>query len=390
MKPIVTLENQRSTTRTITPSPRHIVVARFDHLGDNILGLPLIHSLRQTWPEASIDLVVNPAAANLLNGQTICDRVLSFDTSALRPRASAYLEMAKFSARHWNDSTVDLFISPRSDWFDSIYAALLSLMLQPRISVCTHRYLEFPAPGSAHRPHVLHRFIRRIAFNRVIQSDISHVHELDRLDEIREGLALAPMKQPILIIGAHQRNVAQSLIEGLSIKNGHGLIALAPGARDPRRQWGLDRFNELIHILAERYPTIRFLLLGSPDEFAALSNCAAQFAQGLVLTPHIELNALPALLAACDWFIGNDSGPAHIASAVGCPVTVVSCHPIGGNPQHHNAPERFCPAGDFTIVVRPKANSSWCLQSCTSANHACCIRGIQATDVAATVKLNHL
>lgn len=390
MKTPIPLKFQKVPNHPITPSPRHIVVARFDHLGDNILGLPLIYSLRQTWPEARIDLVVNPVAANLMHGQPICDRVLSFDTSAFGPSMLSYLDLSKFSTRHWSDSTVDLYISPRSDSFDSIHVALLSLMLQPRISVCSQRYLEFPGPGTVHRPHLLHRSVRRIAFNRVIHSNISNVHELDRLDEIREAFALAPMKPPILIIGAHQRSVARSWLEDLSIKNGHGLIALAPGARDPRRQWGLDRFGELIRVLAEQHPEIQFLLLGSPDEFAALASCAAQFAPGLVLVPRIELYALPALLAACDWFIGNDSGPAHIASAVGCPVTVISCHPIGGNPLHQNAPERFSPAGDFATVVRPKPTSFLCLHNCTAADYACCIRNIQATDVAATVKLNQL
>ena len=55
------------------------------------------------------------------------------------------------------------------------------------------------------------------------------------------------------------------------------------------------------------------------------------------------LREVCAVLECCDIFIGNDSGCAHLAAAVGCSTIVVSRHPSDGDPNHYNSPVRFAP-----------------------------------------------
>ena len=51
--------------------------------------------------------------------------------------------------------------------------------------------------------------------------------------------------------------------------------------------------------------------------------------------------------------VGNDTGPMHIAAALGVPVVEISCHPIFESKKHHNAPERFGPYGVLNEICRP-------------------------------------
>jgi ADP-heptose:LPS heptosyltransferase len=97
----------------------------------------------------------------------------------------------------------------------------------------------------------------------------------------------------------------------------------------------------------------------------------------------IPLGELPAYLAQARAFIGNDSGPAHIAASVACPVVVVSPHPADGDPTHRNSPDRFRPWGDNVQVVRPGHALHPCTTACV-ARTPHCITSVSVTDVMAT------
>jgi hypothetical protein len=72
----------------------------------------------------------------------------------------------------------------------------------------------------------------------------------------------------------------------------------------------------------------------------------------------------------------------HLAAAVGTPVVEVSCHPRGGDPEHHNAPERFGPWETDAVVVRPDAPLAPCRGGCSS-DVAHCILGVTVDAVTA-------
>jgi ADP-heptose:LPS heptosyltransferase len=81
-------------------------------------------------------------------------------------------------------------------------------------------------------------------------------------------------------------------------------------------------------------------------------------------------------------FIGNDSGPAHIACSVGTPVVTVIHHSLDGDPAHRSSPTRFGPWGVPHRVLRPAHSMSPCMGVCTDAE-AHCITAVSAEDVTA-------
>ena len=73
-------------------------------------------------------------------------------------------------------------------------------------------------------------------------------------------------------------------------------------------------------------------------------------------------------------FVGLDSGPAHIAGALGVPTAVIFPHPRDGSPAHVGSPERFRPWGDPARirVIQPATARSPCVDGC-DADHPHCI-----------------
>ena len=94
------------------------------------------------------------------------------------------------------------------------------------------------------------------------------------------------------------------------------------------------------------------------------------------------MGVLAEILRCADLAICNDSGPAHVAAAVGTAVVVVSTHPLDGEPWVVNSPNRYRPWGVPNAVVQPLER----LESCRSqrtclAEEAHCILSVSVDDV---------
>lgn len=103
------------------------------------------------------------------------------------------------------------------------------------------------------------------------------------------------------------------------------LVAIGPGATYPHKIWPTDRYIEVCRELRRKY-SCRFVVVGIQSDSAIAARLHAEFAADcLDTTGRTSVAQLAALLSFCVLFVGNDSGPAHVASAVGCPcVTVTS------------------------------------------------------------------
>jgi ADP-heptose:LPS heptosyltransferase len=92
-------------------------------------------------------------------------------------------------------------------------------------------------------------------------------------------------------------------------------VALHVGAGDPRRRWPLERFAEVARAL--RADGVGVVAVGAPDDAPASAALAAEVPGVLDLTGRTDLGALAAVLRRCGVVVANDSGPLHLARAVG-------------------------------------------------------------------------
>src|SRR5262249_51383465 len=99
------------------------------------------------------------------------------------------------------------------------------------------------------------------------------------------------------------------------------VVAVHPGAGNITKQWPPEYYAALIDLLTEQ-DGVNVLLIGSPDEEELAAGVLQQVQHAdrvASLAGQTALTALPGILRACQLYIGNDSGPKHIAAAIGVP-----------------------------------------------------------------------
>ncbi|HWS56392.1 MAG TPA: glycosyltransferase family 9 protein, partial [Pyrinomonadaceae bacterium] len=135
-------------------------------------------------------------------------------------------------------------------------------------------------------------------------------------------------------------------VEELLRKAGAGsdapLVGMFPGAGHPSRRWPVERFAELAWALV-RNDAVRVALFAGPEERALVRGARAAFPPSTVVLDRLTIPQLAAAAARLSVFVSNDTGPMHIAAAVGTPVVILM--------QHHPMFDCYIPPGERHRVV---------------------------------------
>jgi heptosyltransferase-1 len=132
-------------------------------------------------------------------------------------------------------------------------------------------------------------------------------------------------------------------------------IAIQPGARWPNKRWPVQNFAELVHLLAGNFPDTRFAILGNDDDKPLGEVISrAEPARCLNLCGWISLPEMVEWLRLSKLMITNDTGPMHVAAALGTPLVAL----FGPT-----EPRRTGPYGQLDSVLRINLPCSPCLKS---------------------------
>lgn len=151
-------------------------------------------------------------------------------------------------------------------------------------------------------------------------------------------------------------------------------IAFLPGARWPNKRWPLEHFVEALRRLAAEFPDTRFAILGADQDRplgAVLQQAAPE--RSLDLTGRTSLPEMVEWLRLCDLLVTNDTGPMHVAAALGKPVVAV----FGPT-----EPRRTGPYGQVERAVRHDLPCAPCLRSrCVWPDRLECLTAISPAAV---------
>ena len=141
---------------------------------------------------------------------------------------------------------------------------------------------------------------------------LAHMHRSSVYWLLATGEAPATRPVPSLVVPDGLAREFQALLppSGTAAKR----VGIFPGSKAPARRWGADRFGALVSKLA---PGAQVVVFGGPDEKELTRTVAGDVA--IDLGGRTTLPLLAAGLATCDMVITNDSGPLHLAAAVGTP-----------------------------------------------------------------------
>ncbi len=343
-------------------APRSLLLIRPDHLGDVLFLTPALHVLRRALPEARITLLVGPWSQGIVQGNPDLDAVITCPFPGFERRAKAHAwtpyRLLLTQARDLHDRGYEAAVVLRFDhWWGAWLAAAAGIP----------RRIGYDLPET--RPFLTHALPYTPGQHEVQQNAAL-------LGMLSGGLAGSPGPTRYRVT-AEDRAWAAAWLEAAGISPTARLVAIHPGAGAAVKQWPPKAWAAVADTLAAQHDA-RILLTGSSDE----RTLAAAVAQQLTCSPleaagQTTLGQLAALYERCAAVLGSDSGPLHLAVAVG----TRTVHLFGPAPA-----AEFGPWGDPDdhIVL----TTSWACAPCrrldwpapTLAQHAC-IAAIRTEDV---------
>ncbi len=283
-----------------------LLVRATNWVGDALLSLPALTALRAQFPQAEIAILARPWVAGLYRGQGLADRLLMFDYDG-RHRGWRGLERL---AQELRAERFDLAILLQN----AFQAAWLAWRagIRERIGYARDgrswlltQAIPVPRAGEipAHERFYYLELLRRAGL----------LDELPCIEEIR------------LRVDPEAREQAEQKLRRSGARSDAPLrVAIAPGAAyGSAKCWPVERYAALADRLIARFDA-DVILFGAPTEREVAERITtAMRARPILLAGQTQIEELPALLATCQLFIGNDSGAMHVAAAVGVPVVAI-------------------------------------------------------------------
>ena len=296
------------------PPAARILVIKLATAGDLLLATPALRALRTRYPAAQLDLLTTTAGAALLADSPLLDHIYTLESSAL----ATPVQIASHPLRALGVGTTLLRL--RRTHYD---AALLLHHLTLRAGRLKHRALL--AALAAHYTIGLDNGHGSFLDVRVPDSGFGVYHEAEY------ALALAASLQAGAPAGARGLRPADLGWDTPAPRSATPtrppLVALHPGSGNysVARRWPPQRFAALAQALHSACGA-RVLLVGGEDEHAIRETIMTRLGRPAWVTSAPGAGTprvLAATLGACDLFIGNDSFPMHLATAVGVPVVAI-------------------------------------------------------------------
>jgi len=343
----------------------NILLVKLEHIGDVILALPAMHTLREHFPGANITLLTGSWSVAIVEGSPLIDEVILYNSKRYDRESAGPNEAFKrkqvFAALRKNPP--DLLVSLSNDWRTLWLACLCRFQYRADIgTMLTKRKVSRFFPGVFKRSDTL----------RTLQHVAEMNMEVLRSIGLKNGLV-----HPGLCISQNEINEARNLLHRKGIADSDCKVIIHPGAIWSGRAWDAERYARIGDYVTQSL-SAKVIITGNEKEV----DIARQVADGMDeraynVTGKTTLRLLAALLKECDLFIGNDGGAMHIAAAVGTPVIALF------GPQ---SPDRFGPLGTATKVLYTKTPCSPCRQDeCTESPGRRCMDLISEEEVVAAI-----
>ena len=269
---------------------KKILVFSFSFIGDAVLSTSVIQPLRRHFPDAHITFLVGPQASDLLATEPNIDVVIVYDNRGKHAGWKGRLRLIKTLRRDKFDLVVNLR--------DSLTARCIGAEHWGMVR------------GESNR-HAVTRYLK------VLQK-----HGIDTTDA-----------HPHLQLTEAEQTMAYSFLSEAGITAERLLIGIHPGGNWVYKLWDVEKYALVANALCKEQ-NAAILLFAGPNERALQTQVSEMMDIPPILVQTENLRHLAALISTCDVYIGNDTGPMHIAAAVDTPVVALfgSTNPIRSGP----------------------------------------------------------
>jgi ADP-heptose:LPS heptosyltransferase/GT2 family glycosyltransferase len=342
-------------------SVRRILVVKLDHIGDAITALPAVRRLKRLFPSARLTVLAGRGTRPIWSSESCVDETLEFDFFHVRSGRGtvevdeAHMRMLENQLVRKNfDLAIDLRKQPDTRHFLQKSGA--------RVTAGFDHHGRFPWLDVA------------IEWDEDVPLRAKRAHVSSDLSMLIDTVAARCEEAPAATAAAPGPGLAEAALRALFSLP---LVCVHPSAGSEMRQWPLEKFSELIGLLLAE-GTVNVAVIGGPDE----RDAARTVLQGVSrsnrtfnLAGKTSLADLPKILSRAALFVGNNSGPQHLAASLG--VCTVGIH--SGVVDAHE----WGPAGRRALAIRRQMSCSPCFiekaRDCPRA--LACLSGLDSRDV---------
>ncbi len=336
--------------------PRRILIVRTDRMGDVILSTPVIRTLRRTFPDAYLGFMVQPAWRHLIEGHPDLNTVIVYDQNGIHKSCAATVRCASQLKQHHFDTALFLHSTNRVIWM-GLLAGI------PR-RVGYARRMRWALTDSM-------PYLKKEG----TQHELDYTLDLLKLIGVKEFLRE-------LSISLNESNFGGNVDKFLhqyGVNERKMVYILHPGASCRSKRWAPDRFAQVGDSLMEKGGCV-IVVTGSSEKEVGHEVIRLMKKPAVPALGQFHAGELALLLRKANCLISNDSGPVHLACAVGTPVVSIFGRWEGGL-----SPTRWGPTGEKSMVLHKDVGCRPCLA------HRCpigfvCLETITVGEVLAAVE----
>ncbi len=349
--------NKKQNPKSEIRNPKRVLIVRLDRIGDVLLSTPVIKAVREACPDGYIAMMVRRQARQLVEGNPYLDQVIVYDRKG---RDKGLLGFFSFVLK-LNKNNFDLSLNLHTKKRTNLISYLAGI--KERVGYDNNKFSFL--------------LTKRLKDARIEGMKHEAEYCLDVLKAI--GISVAEDKQTFMPLKEEAEKWAEITLKENNIKPTDNLAVIHPDASCPSKRWPIERFAQLCNKLIEEKGFKVAIISGQKDSY--IVKMVKRYLRHPVvdLSGKTSVSQLASFLKRAKLLISNDSGPVHIAAALGTPVIA-----IFGRNQAGLSPMRWGPLGEKNIILHKDVGCKVCLA------HDCkfgfiCLGAISVKDVLAAV-----
>jgi len=328
-----------------------ILIVRTDRIGDVVLSTPVIESIRAAYPQAWLAFMIRPYAADILADNPCLNEVIIYDKHHKHKSWYASFKFAQeLKCMHFD----------------------VAIILHPSNRVHIITYLAGIPQRIGYDKNfgfLLTEKIKDEKF-RGLKHEVEYNFDLLKILGIN-----SESKKTHIEVSKRDTDVVKNLLLNKGIEENDKFIVMHPAASCSSKIWLKENFIKVAKQLLKDIKT-KIVLICSDEHLNICQEIYKELpSQAVIIINDLELKQLAALFKKAELLISNDSGPVHIAVAVGCPVV-----DIFGRSQPGLSPKRWGPLDEKSIVLHKPENCHPCLAHNCKRNYKC-LKNIEVKDV---------
>ncbi|MEW6409272.1 MAG: glycosyltransferase family 9 protein [Nitrospirota bacterium] len=296
---------------------KKIIIIRRDNIGDLLCTTPAIRALREKFPDAQIDILVNSYNKAIIENNPDINNVLVYRKTKHEPyrnKLSIWLEVLRLYLKIWMGK-YDVAIGASSHYIPRVGRFTFFTGARRRIGYISQKGL-----------------LPRLFYNCPVKSPERSVHEVKVIFDLLHPLGIKSHPGNLILnISDVEKNGIETFLKTNGIKRDEPLIGIHISSRKKQNRWSPDKFIQLIDFLMTAWKVAVLLLWMPGDEdnpyHPGDDKKAFYIAEKTIRRPlcyrTTSLKELIASISVCRMLICGDGGAMHIAAAFGIPVVTI-------------------------------------------------------------------